>query len=182
MKPCGFTLAELLIALAILGVIATFAIPKVLNAQQDGRKNAVAKEAAAAVSEAYQAFQLENTVMSSTGMPDLTPYLNYVKFDTATVVDHKPGNSSVNCAGGTINCLKLHNGAILWYASAFGVFNGTDPTDKLFFLVDPDGIYNNGDVSGKAVEFALFTTGRLQSRGAMNNDPAADPPWFSWGN
>lgn len=42
----GFTLAELLIALGISGVIATFAIPKILAAQTNGKYKAVAKEAA----------------------------------------------------------------------------------------------------------------------------------------
>lgn len=40
----GFTLAELLIALTILGVIATFTIPKILTAQQASTYNAIAKE------------------------------------------------------------------------------------------------------------------------------------------
>ncbi len=39
----GFTLAELLMALAILGVIATFTIPKILGAQQSSSSNAKAK-------------------------------------------------------------------------------------------------------------------------------------------
>jgi prepilin-type N-terminal cleavage/methylation domain-containing protein len=47
----GFTLAELLIALAILGVIATFTIPKVLSNQSDTRKAAVMKETIGAISE-----------------------------------------------------------------------------------------------------------------------------------
>lgn len=51
----GFTLAELLIALAILGVIAAFSIPKVLSAQQNQTYNAIAKEAAAT----YQNYKLE---------------------------------------------------------------------------------------------------------------------------
>lgn len=45
----GFTLAELLIALTILGVIATFTIPKILSSQQDGKLKAIAKETAAAM-------------------------------------------------------------------------------------------------------------------------------------
>lgn len=49
MRENGFTLAELLIALAILGVIATFTIPKVLNSQQDGQKSAVFRETIAAL-------------------------------------------------------------------------------------------------------------------------------------
>jgi prepilin-type N-terminal cleavage/methylation domain-containing protein len=40
----GFTLAELLIALAILGVIATFTIPKVMTTFNDMQKKAVLKE------------------------------------------------------------------------------------------------------------------------------------------
>lgn len=46
----GFTLAELLISLAILGVIATFTIPKVISAQQNQQKTAVLKETIAAIS------------------------------------------------------------------------------------------------------------------------------------
>ena len=45
----GFTLSELLIALGILGVIATFTIPKILNSQANSQKTAVFKEAIATV-------------------------------------------------------------------------------------------------------------------------------------
>lgn len=47
----GFTLAELLIALAILGVIATFTIPKILTTQQNSKYNAMAKEVASSFAE-----------------------------------------------------------------------------------------------------------------------------------
>lgn len=47
----AFTLAELLIALAIVGVIATFIIPKLLNTQEDTRKKLIFKENIAALSE-----------------------------------------------------------------------------------------------------------------------------------
>lgn len=43
-KQSGFTLAELLIALLILGEIATFTIPKVLTASQQQQKIATFKE------------------------------------------------------------------------------------------------------------------------------------------
>lgn len=51
-KQSAFTLAELLIALAILGVIATFTIPKILNSQANGQKTAVFKETIAAYNQA----------------------------------------------------------------------------------------------------------------------------------
>lgn len=47
----GFTLAELLISLAILGIIATFTIPKLLMNQRVSAYNASAKESAASISE-----------------------------------------------------------------------------------------------------------------------------------
>lgn len=47
----AFTLSELLIALAILGLIATFTIPKVLQNVESNQKKAVFKETFAALSE-----------------------------------------------------------------------------------------------------------------------------------
>jgi prepilin-type N-terminal cleavage/methylation domain-containing protein len=40
----GFTLAELLIALALLGIIASFTIPKVLESSTNAKYKAMAKE------------------------------------------------------------------------------------------------------------------------------------------
>jgi prepilin-type N-terminal cleavage/methylation domain-containing protein len=62
----GFTLAELLIALAILGVIATFTIPKVLQSQQNGQKIAIFKETIAAIQQAQDKEQLEGGVTPTT--------------------------------------------------------------------------------------------------------------------
>lgn len=64
-------MAELLIALAILGIIVTFAIPKILSSQQDGSNNAIAKEAAAAISAAFKQHKLNGLVSTSTNAADL---------------------------------------------------------------------------------------------------------------
>lgn len=47
MRIPGFTLSELLIAVIILGVIAAFSVPKVLQGQQDQKRKAVMKEVVA---------------------------------------------------------------------------------------------------------------------------------------
>lgn len=80
----GFTLAELLISLAILGVIATFVIPKILIAQTNSKYNAIAKESAAMVSGAYQQYQSQNSVTSGVGIEDMTQFMNYIATDTST--------------------------------------------------------------------------------------------------
>src|SRR3712207_5952575 len=105
----GFTLAELLIALAILGVIATFTIPKVLNSQQDGKYKAMAKETVSAVSEAFSNYQKSNTVTGNESLGVLTPYLNYVSIHTSTlVIDDEPSGTSRACSATSV-CLRLHN-------------------------------------------------------------------------
>ncbi|MCE3236656.1 MAG: hypothetical protein K0Q50_2847 [Vampirovibrio sp.] len=176
----GFTLAELLVSLAILGVIATFTIPKILQAQQSSQKNAITKETMAAVAAAYDIYKAQNPISTATGMDNLVANLNYVQQDTTSIIDHKPGVASADCSTATVKCYKLHNGAILWYSTTAGQFNGTGSGNYLLFLIDPDGVYNNGDASGKAVELFLYTTGRLTSRAIVADDSTRDPVWFSW--
>lgn len=58
MRQNGFSLAELLLALLILGQIATFTIPKVLTAQQNAQREAVFKETYATLAELlYRGYQ-----------------------------------------------------------------------------------------------------------------------------
>lgn len=129
----GFTLAELLIALGILGVIATFTIPKVLNASQSSQNTAIAKEAASMVSGSYSAYSLNNTVATGTTAGVLTQYMNYVAMATNA---EALVTSGAACSG-TAPCLKLHNGGVLQYGTANTV-GGTSSTNGITFNLDPD--------------------------------------------
>jgi prepilin-type N-terminal cleavage/methylation domain-containing protein len=184
----GFTLAELLIALAILGVIATFTIPKVLNGMQDTRNNAIAKEAAASVSAAYQLYKLNNTVTSSFTLANLIPYLNYVKqAPVGTAIDDTESGTFTNCmVAASYPCYQLHNGAMIKIHTAT-TFNGTTSLNALPFFLDPDGRYGNS----KSVLFFLYYDGKIRTIGTIqpntvnsvstySPNPASDPPWFSW--
>lgn len=194
MRKTGFTLAELLIALSILGVIATFTIPKVLQSQQNGAWRATAKEAMATVSAAYQAYKLKNTPSASTNSQDLTPYLNYVRMDTSSTIDHVPGQVDAFCTAGA-PCFVLHNGGVLQmgYLNTFGV---ADNNHYLYFLFDPDGTPSGSATGkGKSIIIDLYYNGRVNysfnrtassgtyengSPAAWQSNPDPQPDWFSW--
>jgi prepilin-type N-terminal cleavage/methylation domain-containing protein len=184
----GFTLAELLICIAILGEIATFTIPKILTAQQNQKANAITKEDVGILSQALQIARLNGTLSASTKLTDLTPYMNYVKTDNSSTFDdfYTPGTTS-SCA--THLCVHQHNGTVLmldWPA-----FGGTGSTNALFFSVDPNGKYD-GTVNGpgNSVGFFLFYNGRVatvseagatcNSNNCANFSSVITPPWFSW--
>lgn len=191
----GFTLTELLIALAILSVIATFTIPKILLVQQRQKENAIAKEAAAMVAGAYQFYKHTYTADANTGMATLTPYMNYAAVDTSTIIDGEYTQGSHTCGSSSARqCLRLHNGAMLRYGNpSTDLFGGTNTTNAIWFSVDPDGVYSGSATGeGKAVEFWLYYNGRLATWGTVEPNtcrnggtcvdptPANDPPWFSW--
>lgn len=185
----GFTLAELLISLAILGVIATFTIPKILQIQQEQRYNSIAKEAAGTISSAFDAYKLNNTLSGSTTMGALSQYINYVQYDTSgTLVDDVPGLGSWTCSNAQ-PCLRLHNGAALFYMGYN--FGGTATTNAIYFHLDPDGTYSgNTNGPGKSVQIFLYYNGRMTAKsgvlpgtctsGPCNITTSSDPSWFSW--
>ena len=164
----GFTLAELLIALVILGVIATFTIPKVLVTQQNQRSVAIAKEDMAALSGAYQMMQQQGTLSAATVPADLFAYINYVRVDSTTVVDNDPasGGGTEQC-GNPYACIRMHNGSIIVADGAN--FGGTATNNAIYWDIDPDGGVN-GQLS---VEPELHYGGRITTH-------APDPTWFSW--
>ena len=170
----GFTLAELLIALVILGEIATFTIPKILSGQATSRNNAIAKEAMGALAGAYQQLQFSSVggLSTSTTAGALTPYLNYVATDTASSVDIYPTGpgSSVSCGGGYL-CLKLHSGALLW------INTGTTLSTKLIYSIDPDGT-----VTGQkdSIIVYVYSNGRVLDAGSDLGMPSITPTWFSY--
>ena len=191
----GFTLAELLIALAILGVIATFTIPKVLQSQQDEKYKAVTKETIAALSGAFQAYQQENTLNSGTKSADLTPYLNYIQAATTGIIDTQYATAGQRTCGSLNKCIHLANGSAFWY-NIGNTFGGTQNTRYIYFVLDPDSstVDTAWNGSGKAIQVHLYYNGRVSSFGkcvtgdltnqsgdqAWCPSPGADPPWFSW--
>jgi prepilin-type N-terminal cleavage/methylation domain-containing protein len=187
-KSVGFTLPELLIALAILGVIATFAIPKILSSTTSGQNKSVAKEAASMISAAFQNYSLSNTLTSGATGGLLTSSMNYVSVDTSgpTFTSPPSGDTNKMTCGANNQCLKLHNGGYLEY-SVGQTFAGTNTTNYIAFNVDPDGLGGN---AGTAT-LVLYYNGRLatggtkasgSATGATNpeSEQTTDPSWLTW--
>jgi prepilin-type N-terminal cleavage/methylation domain-containing protein len=189
MQAPGFTLAELLIVLMLLGEIATFTIPKVITAQQTSRFNAVAKEDISAISAAYTKVQAAGAVTTNTSLGDITQYLNYVATDTSSTIDSFTGSGSGTCTS-TMFCLRMHNGSIIRYRTDAS-FGGTSTTHGLWFHIDPDGVYSGTtDGPGKLMLGFIYYNGRIAdgasipaSTNTYSNYTATStytPAWFSW--
>ena len=185
----GFTLAELLIALLVLGVIATFTIPKVLSSQQSNEWKSSAKETVSMVAEAYVAYKANNTPATSFSLAQLTPYMNYVVIKTtgADLADGDQGAGSVDCDWG--GCVVLHNGVQLHSVNT-GAFLNTASTNAIPFLYDPEVAYSVSTTLRKSVPFVLFYNGRISdggkygticyNYGCFTENPANVPSWFNW--
>jgi prepilin-type N-terminal cleavage/methylation domain-containing protein len=193
MHRTGFTLAELLVSLTILALIAVFAIPKVLQSQQDAKFKSIGKETAGTISQALVILKSKGLANANTGMNELMPYINHVRLDTSTIVDWLPTLTSRDCSDALQVCYLLHNGAILRYPSAGTArFNGTGQLNALLVEVDPDGKYSGNTTGpGKALQLAIYYDGKIRTRGTIEPntqvnggviqpDPTFDPDWFSW--
>jgi len=179
----GFTLAELLIALAILGVIATFTIPKIITSQANSRYNAATKEILSTVAAAYQQYISVNGASGSIGMAALTQYMNYTKPDSTTTIDANSGTYA--CGGAGKACVAFHSGAYLFYNPG-SYFSGTNTTNAVFFGVDPTGAAD----STPGMVFLLTYPGKVFSAGDIDttytsstgtsNPGGTNASWFSW--
>jgi prepilin-type N-terminal cleavage/methylation domain-containing protein len=126
----GFTLSELLVSLSVLGLIAAFAIPKVLTAVDTQATKAVGKEAISMITAAYDSLKADNdgVVGKSTTADALAGKMNYVKSDPATL-------------SGVYTKLTLHNGGTVSFNGADNfvpVTAGTEP-GMMTFNIDPNG-------------------------------------------
>lgn len=108
MRKTGFTLAELLIALVLLGLIATFTIPKILGSSDSSQKQAVFKETLSAIQLAFNQAVVNDEIRTTADYDVFKDYLNHVKACTplcSSGCSHADQNRS-NEPG-----LLLHNGA-----------------------------------------------------------------------
>jgi prepilin-type N-terminal cleavage/methylation domain-containing protein len=152
----GFTLAELLIALAIIGVIATFTIPKVLQSTGSNKNAAVAKEIASTLAEAWTTVRLNSGIAAATKAEAITTGLNYVKIETSGTPGTISGESQLATCAAATPCIYLHNGGIIQYHTNSS-FAGTAATNAVYYNIDPDG---DGTTAGSAT-IVIYANGRM---------------------
>jgi len=195
----GFSLAELLIALAIMGVLMTFTVPALIgssNSSLSGKQSAMARDVAYMLVSAYDQYRQANpTVSTNTSAVNLTPYLNYITTDTSSQTDTHPNNGVtyyMTCSA-TRLCLKLHNGGMLMLHNES--FAGTATTNTIQAAFDPNSSSisntNGSDGPNKAVQFELYYDGTMKTRGTAKSgschsgscgwsgSASYDPSWFT---
>ena len=116
-KQSGFTLTELLIALVLLGVIASFAIPKVLKATADQRKGAIIREAVSMLEDAYYGNRVEGDNFATA--TDLYNYIindiNFIQSGTGDAGTAFGGafDTAATACSDNVGYILLPNGAII---------------------------------------------------------------------
>lgn len=165
----GFTLAEVLISLALVGTLAAMMYPMLINNVAEERLLQNCKEGAAQVALAYVKFQKDASIGPTTTTDAIfaAGMDNYVRrfpdpnapgasgSNLAVQVQTGGGVQTIPCDAGS-PCYVLQSGAILQY-DADANFNGSTPNvNGIRFIVDPDG--NDVQIGSS---FIMFANGRI---------------------
>jgi prepilin-type N-terminal cleavage/methylation domain-containing protein len=111
----GFTLAEILVALSIIGLIAAFTIPKFVSSTDSQKRKAVIREAYSTVSESLYTGMQDGLVSTTTFPTYFVNNLRSARFCTTNATTQgcwTAGNAMMNGAA-TRPALVFHNGAVL---------------------------------------------------------------------
>jgi prepilin-type N-terminal cleavage/methylation domain-containing protein len=182
----GFSLTELLVALLIIGNIAAFSIPKILNSQQNSQKKAVFRETLSAVNEIMYLGMMKGEIRADNNGTYIISKLNATKIC--------PVDVNLGCwtpAMGTMTSLPgvvLPNGAVIaemedccdngggqWSNDFIMDWNGDKPPN----LVGDDQLWL-GLCFGTADCNQIYSTGKP---GRLNSPPfngASNQALFEW--
>jgi prepilin-type N-terminal cleavage/methylation domain-containing protein len=188
----GFTMSELLIGLGILGLIAAFSVPKLLNVSNAALANAKVHKAAQAVVNGLEKWTQENGRSASTTPANIMNVVQHNGLITdGRSVDWTPGTSDdFTCvtnpaADHESSCYQMPDGSVLffilhWSSADFTSF-GTSPENSLYFGVDPDGIVTEDtsrSSTSNTTAFYLSFNGRLRERGRLKDGSnTLQPQW-----
>lgn len=129
----GFTLTELLIALVILGEIATFTIPKILNSQQNAKKAAIFKETLSSL----ESLNINAVQMKQITVSNYTSYmlgtLNAIKICPNAAITEGCVSAAAGL-GDDAPGVVLPNGAVIWGLDSSGNDHGGGEWSNTFHI------------------------------------------------
>ena len=113
-RSLAFTLSELLIALGIIGLIATFTIPKVLHSIDEARDEAILKAEISAIHSVLYAAWLDGSFTNQTDV--LRSGLNVAYFCEPDNVAGPCNNARWSVSSPVTNVARIitHQGAVIW--------------------------------------------------------------------
>ena len=152
----AFTLAEVLITLGIIGVVAAITIPIISNATQDAQYKTAYKKAYSVLSQAVSQANTDNALISGSGSYDLAHLVNFVTVMSymklqKTCLNYDGGG---NVIGGNTQC---------WYPDAEGLHrasnNGYPQKNVDISAIDISGMSWGLCSRGFATLYAVDTNG-----------------------
>lgn len=155
----GFTLAEVLVTLAIIGVIASMAVPTLLQSTQSAEWKTSWKNDYAILSQAANKLQFDSgedltyyTNNIHTFETDLKTYLQYVKEDSGDALYPSALISATykDSSGALLNGRLMDDGQIILNNGALVMFENYPPySTPLMIWVDVNGFEKGPNIMGK---------------------------------
>lgn len=179
----AFTLAEVLITLAVIGIVAAMSIPSLMNNINDKHLKTKWKKAYADLSLAYMNVKQDNggTLVDYFGEQDkpgdlrvpLINQFNKIRKNTASTLLSSLSYSTIlnydisykTLDGSLVDSVNLVYGNML-LADGSHVFFRTYGPDHALIWVDVNGAYNQPNVVGKDMFGAVFTKDWIKPMGA----------------
>lgn len=169
----AFTLAEVLITLGIIGIVAAMTIPALMNKIQDKQFKEAAKEAYSKASQVVQQMKQDNggdlTYYTTTAASFKPVFMTYFK----VIQDCSPTLCVAASGASTVYKSLYGDAADTWYVG-YGQFITNDGMfwaiyndgTSLFIMVDVNGYTKGPNVYGRDTFFFQLVNDKLLSMGA----------------
>jgi len=180
----GFSLAEALVSITLLGVLATILMPMLYNNVGNDKLYHASIEGIAEIALAYSKYQKQNMPDANTTATAILLNMNYVRLINNGVMSVQLNGNDYACNNVT-PCYLLHNGALVMF-DADERFGGTGfNTNALHFILDPDADGPNNGISLLMYFNGSFSTERYRKPGtaAIPNDDlpsSINDPEYIW--
>ena len=188
----AFTLAEVLIALVVIGIVAAITVPTLIQRYQDQALKSALKKNYSVLKSALDKYQVENGERLLSGdigyhqlKPILMKYLNVIK-DCGWNNCYYTNNSSLYKSyfgQNTINVNLFDEGQFILNDGAFVMIENFGATDddkpRIYISVDVNGIDKKPNRLGKDLfMFQLMENGELLPMGSKNTRYYHNADWY----